>query len=145
MRVLPPAVTGAALALSALAAVFPAVAGEVRVEVRGVDNDQGQVLVAVFDSEDTWLKRPLRGLRLEAKKGVVSGTFGELPAGDYALSVVHDLNGNGRMDSNALGIPVEPFAFSNNATGSFGPAKFPQARLSIGAAGATVVLDLNPR
>lgn len=143
MRTRPSVAT--AIAVLALAAALPAAAGEVLVEVRSVDSEQGQVLVALFDSEDTWLKRPLRGLRLDAKRGVVTGTFGDLPPGDYALSVVHDRNGNGRMDSNALGIPVEPFAFSNNATGSFGPAKFAQARLAVGAAGTTVVLDLQPR
>jgi uncharacterized protein (DUF2141 family) len=135
--------TGAAV-LALLGAAPAAAAGEVSVEVRSVDSDLGQVLVALYDSEATWLRKPLRGLRFEPKRGVVAGTFGDLPAGDYAVSVVHDLNGNGRMDSNALGIPVEPFAFSNNATGSFGPAKFAQARLTIGASGGAIVLDLKP-
>lgn len=139
----PVALPALAFVTIAMAGLQAAAAGEMRVEVRNVDAEQGQLLVAVFDRADAWLKQPLRGLRLDARRGVVSGTFGDLPPGEYALSVVHDLNGNGRLDSNVVGIPTEPYAFSNKATGSFGPANFEQAKITVGATGATVVLELN--
>ena len=44
-----------------------------------------------------------------------------LPAGTYALRIMHDVNGNGELDTNFVGIPSEPWAFSNNAKGNFGP------------------------
>ncbi|WP_367392292.1 DUF2141 domain-containing protein [Lewinella sp. LCG006] len=32
----------------------------------------------------------------------------------YGLAVYHDINNNGKLDRNGLGIPKEPYAFSNN-------------------------------
>lgn len=41
-------------------------------------------------------------------------TISDLNYGKYALTVFQDLNGNQQIDKGFLGIPVEPFAFSNN-------------------------------
>ena len=38
----------------------------------------------------------------------------EVPYGDYAVAISHDLNGNGKLDKNFFGYPSEPFGFSNN-------------------------------
>lgn len=54
-----------------------------------------------------------------------------LPYGDYAVSVYHDENLNGDMDSGFMGIPKEPYGFSNNAKSSFGPPKWRDVKFSI--------------
>ncbi len=41
------------------------------------------------------------------------------------------MNGNGKMDTNPFGMPVEPYAFSNNAVGNMGPAKWDRARFEV--------------
>jgi uncharacterized protein (DUF2141 family) len=38
----------------------------------------------------------------------------EVPYGEYAVAISHDLNGNGKLDTNIFGYPKEPFGFSNN-------------------------------
>jgi uncharacterized protein (DUF2141 family) len=38
----------------------------------------------------------------------------DIPYGEYAVAVSHDLNGNGKLDKNLFGYPSEPFGFSNN-------------------------------
>jgi uncharacterized protein (DUF2141 family) len=50
---------------------------------------------------------------------------------------MHDRNGNGELDTNFVGIPKEPWAFSNNASGVLGPAKWQQAKFEL--AGETVL------
>jgi uncharacterized protein (DUF2141 family) len=35
-------------------------------------------------------------------------------AGAYAISIFQDENRNGELDSNFIGIPKEPYGFSNN-------------------------------
>lgn len=55
----------------------------------------------------------------------------DIPPGFYALSLVHDENGNNRLDKNKMGIPIESFAFSNNSLGAFGPPKFIKARFQV--------------
>jgi uncharacterized protein (DUF2141 family) len=42
-----------------------------------------------------------------------------------------DENANGKMDSNVIGIPIEPYAFSNDASGNFGPPTFEQAKFVV--------------
>lgn len=40
-----------------------------------------------------------------------------LPAGSYGVIAFHDINGNEKLDTNMIGIPTEPYGFSNNARG----------------------------
>ena len=43
--------------------------------------------------------------------------------GNYALSIIHDENGNGRLDT-FVGIPREGFGFSRNPAIRMGPPRF---------------------
>lgn len=54
-------------------------------------------------------------------------------AGVYALSVIHDENGNGRLDR-FLAIPREGFGFSRNPRIRMGPPRFDEVRFEVGAA-----------
>ena len=56
--------------------------------------------------------------------------FAGLPTGDYALAVIHDENGNNKLDT-MLGIPREGFGFSRNPTITFGPPRFTAARFTL--------------
>ncbi|MET0520049.1 MAG: DUF2141 domain-containing protein [Burkholderiaceae bacterium] len=127
-----------ALALGALALAAPARAADLILDVRGLGSAQGEVMVAVFGDAESWLRKPVAVARQPAagqKDGVLSLTLKDLPPGALALSVFHDLNGNGRLDRNLMGIPQEPFAFSNDAVGQFGPPRFEQARFEPNPAG----------
>lgn len=53
-----------------------------------------------------------------------------LPRGGYAIAVIHDENGNGKLDTFA-GIPREGFGFSRNPPVRFGPPRFAAARFTI--------------
>lgn len=56
--------------------------------------------------------------------------FKAIPAGRYALSVVHDENGNGELDT-FLAIPREGFGFSRNPKIRIGPPSFEEVRFVI--------------
>ena len=56
-----------------------------------------------------------------------------LPPGDYAAAVMHDENGNKRLDTFA-GIPREGFGFSRNPVVRFGPPRFTDARFALAGA-----------
>ncbi|MBL8513234.1 MAG: DUF2141 domain-containing protein [Betaproteobacteria bacterium] len=103
----------------------------VTIEVTGVAEAKGFVLVAAFDKADGWLRRPAHAARVEATVGTVSITVPGLPEGAYAFSIVHDVNANNKLDSNAVGIPIEPYGFTNDAAGTFGPPKFEDARVKV--------------
>lgn len=56
--------------------------------------------------------------------------FDGLPRGDYAIAVIHDENGNNKLDTFA-GIPREGFGFSRNPPVTFGPPRFSAARFTL--------------
>ncbi len=58
-------------------------------------------------------------------------TFKDLPAGEYAISLFHDVDADGELDSGFMGIPKEPYGFSNNAPVRFGPAKWDAAKFTV--------------
>lgn len=93
---------------------------------------EGVVMVAVFDSEAAWngAGAPAAVARVAAGPGPVETEF-NLPAGDYAMRAFHDVDEDGELDTNPFGIPIEPFAFSNNARGRMGPASWSAARFTV--------------
>ena len=70
-----------------------------------------------------------RHVVITAKEGAHT-SFTGLPAGTYAVSVVHDENGNGKMDK-AVMVPSEGFGFSRNPRVLFGPPSFKAASFKV--------------
>lgn len=57
----------------------------------------------------------------------------DLLPGSYAVSVIHDENGNRKLDKNFMGIPTEGVGFSRNAAMTFGPPSFAKASFDASA------------
>ena len=100
--------------------------GNLTIVVIGFKNDNGDVKVALSNSaEDFGSKEkdaaPFRADSAPIKDKKAEIVFNDLPFGEYAVRLFHDKNGNGKLDTNFLGIPKEDYGFSNNARGSFGP------------------------
>lgn len=73
-----------------------------------------------------------RALTRTIPAGTHALSFDALPGGEYALAVIHDENGNARLDTFA-GIPREGFGFSRNPPLGFGPPRFAAARFTVGS------------
>jgi uncharacterized protein (DUF2141 family) len=98
--------------------------------VKNVNDQPGNLMVGLFDSEKTFLKKALRGEKVPAQPGTVRAVFKNVQAGEYAISAFHDSNGNEKLDTNFIGIPKEGVGFSNDAIGTFGPASFDKAKFT---------------
>lgn len=137
--------TLAALAATCILMSVPAAnanAADLNVEIKG-SGDKGNVMVALYKQTDKWMRMASGGSQmLPAKKDGVAVTFKDLPEGEYAVSLFVDENGNGKLDSNAIGIPIEPYAFSNDASGAFGPPTFEQAKFVVSKDAKTVVINI---
>lgn len=111
-------------------------AADLTLEVEGLDTSRlagASLMVAVYTEPASWLRQPQSGHRFAleaATNGRLSVVLKDLPAGPLALSLFQDANANGRLDRNPLGMPIEPYGFSNDAAGNFGPPKFEQAVLT---------------
>ncbi len=62
--------------------------------------------------------------------------------GTYALACFHDENGNGKLDTNWLGIPNEGMVASNHAKGRMGPPKFEDAKFAFTGPALELVLKV---
>ena len=130
----------AALVLLAFTASMPLHASDttaVRVELTGLANAEGNLYIAVYDSDDTWLGDETvmeqKVVIAEARDGELVTSELLLPPGEYALSIFYDSNDNGKLDTNFIGIPKEPVALSNNARPKFGPPKYKDAVFTLGS------------
>lgn len=103
----------------------------VKLELSGLRGATGNVYIAVYDSDDTWLGDATVQQHKVAIADALDGELVlvelQLPPGEYAVSVYYDRNNNGELDTNFIGIPKEPVALSNNARPKFGPPKYKDA------------------
>ncbi len=115
-----------------LACASAAQAFDLTVEVLNVRSPQGTVDVAVFSSAESWLKtaQAVQVQRTAAAEKTVI-VLRDLPAGSYAVSMFHDENGNGKMDTNVVGFPTERYGFSRDAMGRMGPPAFADAAIEL--------------
>lgn len=99
----------------------------------GIEEKQGAVMGAVFNSEDAYNGKgaPVRQIMIPADKADVGVNFEGLAPGIYAIKLFHDVDGDMKMTTNPYGMPIEPFAFSNNAVGNMGPAKWADAKFEV--------------
>jgi uncharacterized protein (DUF2141 family) len=130
-------------ALCSALASGAASAGDLKVEVHGITETKGDVLVAVFNQKGLWLKQSLISKKIAASTNKVVVFFEGLPEGDYAVSAVHDFNSNGHLDRNPIGMPTEPYGFSNDATGNFGPPSFDSAKITLTQAAHSISVRVN--
>jgi uncharacterized protein (DUF2141 family) len=128
----------------ALSASPPAVAGGAAIDltVVGIKAVQGTVMIALYD-EKGWSGGAALGRFKVAVDGETVETELLAPGpGRYGLKLYQDVNGNGELDSNVVGIPTEPFGFSNDAPVRFGPPAFADAAFEVASSGATQTITL---
>lgn len=66
----------------------------------------------------------------------------ELAPGEWAVAITQDTNNNDKLDKNFMGIPTEPFAFSNNVRPRLAPPDFNDCKFTVGGAGKVVNIAL---
>lgn len=119
----------------------------VLLELSGLGEASGDLYIAVYDAEANWLSDDTY---LDKKVAIADALEGDLvrtevvlPPGEYAVSIFHDRNNNGELDTNFIGMPKEPIAMSNNARPKFGPPKYEDAVFSVGDEQVTQKIIMN--
>ena len=134
------------IALLALLTAGTASATDLAVHIDNLGNSEGYVRVALHQRVD--------GVEFPDEAGAVAATFSravagsmrflftDLPPGDYAVAAFHDQNGDGELGTTVLGIPTEPYGFSNDARGFMGPASFENAAVTVSADSAALSISI---
>ena len=113
----------------ALGAAVTASAATLTVTFTGLKTQAGAVMMSLTGSPEAWDGKaaPTDQRKIPADAATVTATFTNLKPGSYAVRAFHDIDGDGRLNVNPFGMPTEPYAFSNNAHGSMGPAAWGDA------------------
>ena len=91
---------------------------------------KGALKIALYDSETGYkTNKAVKAHKLNVTNSTAQIEF-SVPSGTYAIKSYHDLNNNDKLDFNPLGIPAEPYAFSNKAK-AMGQPSFKAAAFKI--------------
>lgn len=143
----PASLLSCALAATLLTAFAQgALAADLAVTVANIQDGSGQVLVGVFDSAAAFPKHVYQGKSVPASQrdadGSVRVNFTGLPSGTYVVAATHDKDINGKLTTNLLGMPTEPYGFTGRGSGSFGPPAFEDVSFSLPPEGAAVTIAI---
>lgn len=114
--------------------------------VRGLRSDVGVVGGGIYADPRVWTheggqvatcQAPIRG-------GTARCVIHAPGPGRYAFAFLHDEDRNGRMHTDALGLPQEGYGFGNDARGTLSAPSFESASYAIGA-GERIERTLNVR
>lgn len=126
----------------AVAVLFANAPNNLTVKIKNLKNTKGRLQVSLFSSEADWLNRGAQKIVEFNDTDEVVVTFEDVVPGNYAVSVIHDENSNGDLDTGVFGIPTEDYGFSNDAKGRFGPASFDDSKFEM-SADKEIVININ--
>ena len=128
------------LAGLALLASVPAHAATLIIRTEGVQSSDNMVYAGICDTSFDEATCPYKD-RAAARPGTVEMRLRNVRPGTYSIAVFHDRNGNGKLDRNFIGLPSEPYGFSNDV-GRRGPPSFEGARIVVREPTTTIVIPI---
>jgi len=138
------------MACAALALIWlglgasPTLAATLVVTVEAVSPRGGNLRVALYDrtSYAGHDADPVADRVVNAVAPETIIEFDDIDPGTYAVKMFQDINRNGRFDTNVIGLPAEPFGFSNDARPLFDQPSFDAAKFTIGTGKRTITIRL---
>ena len=126
-----------------LVSAAPVLANTLKISIE-TTSDTGNIRAAVYPSEEAFKNGIVSiGTVSPAKLGTTKLEIKGLAPGTYGIVLFQDLNGNEELDRNLLGIPNEPFGFSNNPTIRFSAPKFEEFKFEYDGTETELNIKLN--
>ncbi len=118
---------------------------DITLTLLGFKSNQGECIISLFNSKNGYPEETTKCYRMMSSK-IVEGKctilIKDLTTGEYAISVIHDENSNGKMDTNFFGIPKEGSGASNNPKSSDGPPTFTDSKFKYTGASQTMSITI---
>jgi len=116
------------------------------VRVSKVRNSKGQIGCSLYSKPDGFpgeSNEADKSLWTKIDSGKALCTFKDIKPGSYAVSVLHDEDKNGKMNSKSFGRPAEGWGVSNNAPAErFGPPKYDNAKFKYDGGTKSLPIEL---
>lgn len=106
---------------SVLAGVFTQNTSELTINITNIESIKGEIIIGVFNTDKNFLKdgSAIKNYSIKVENHSEQIIITDLPKGEYAISMYHDENSDNQCNRNFLGIPKEPYGFSNNIKPKF--------------------------
>lgn len=119
------------LGLATLAAM-PANAADLSLNVEGINQQEGRLMIALFQGEDGFdAFKPAQANAVDVSGSTMTVSFPDLEPGEYAIRMFQDVNGDYQLNLGEHGIPSEPWGFSRDAEPEHGPASWTASSFTI--------------
>jgi uncharacterized protein (DUF2141 family) len=123
-----------------------AASDSITVPIGGLKSDEGQVGCLLFSSSDGFPSKPQKAagmmfVKISSKSATC--VFDNVKPGTYAIAAMHDENGNGKLDTNFLGIPREGTGASRDARGTMGAPKWADAVFQFAGGSSTIPVTIH--
>lgn len=114
------------------------------VKVENVSPKGGDIRIGLYDAEKfvTRGAKPDAGKIAPAQIGETVLTLQDIKPGTYGVKVFQDENKNGKIDTNFIGLPVEPYGFSNDAKLKMGLPAFDAVRITLAPGPNAIAITL---
>lgn len=101
--------------------------GNITATVPNVNGTEGKVRFGLYSADSFMKTAPEFSVDANVIDGKAIAKFEGVPAGTYAVLVMHDKNDNGKMDFDANGMPLESYGSSGN-TMPYGPPVWEESK-----------------
>jgi uncharacterized protein (DUF2141 family) len=112
----------------------------VTVKVTGIRGTQGKILVALRSGPGKIVQG--QTAEIDSKTMTAQAVFADVVPGTYDIAVIHDENGNGKLDFNDVGMPIEGYGHSNNPEKRAGEPSFDETKFTLGSSNAAYQVTL---
>ena len=110
----------------------------VRITVTNFENIKGKLQLCLTDKKEDFLKQCEYATAVTVTNNTISVEIANIKTGVYSISLFHDENNNGVLDTKGFfGIPSEPYGFSNNPSTTFGLNNIPHFSIKFKALSET--------
>lgn len=108
--------------------------GTLSVKLEGIQTEKGgKIYIALFNQKGNYMsENRYKGLIVDVndEDSFADISFIDLPEGDYAVTAFHDTNGNGEMDFDSNGMPLEAWATSGKSN-PYGPPTWETSKIEL--------------
>ena len=104
---------------------------EITIVIENIKHNNGQIIIGICNSDENFPKKPFIRKSVSIKDGIATLVLKDIEYGEYAVSIIHDENSNGKIDFHFYGPPKEHTAASNNAKSFFGPPSWEDAKFLV--------------
>lgn len=119
--------------------------GTLALTINQIKPIEGAIRILMFEGNEGWPNDPTKAVYIKSVKvdqSEINLEIKNLKYGDYAIAVLHDINLNKKADKSIIGIPTEPFGFSNYPKITFGVPNFEDVAFTFNKVNKRIVIEM---